>query len=579
MPEVKNKTVRQRIIVIFLLLTASIIVIIGAYSVSAVQETRRKIARSGEASLRIFSESLGAQMSASENHMVNLVQHSEEFRRLGEETSRTQAYLDGYAVKSGFTGIITANKDVSAIMMLSVPNGLFMAQYGNIYGADSDEKSRTGTGLQQEMKNLMSYGPLEFKEWFERDIGGRKYLIRAVRYHSVYICSLIDLQLVMDRAVQLYDFDGIPGIYGLKGEKLYGDSAFSYEDVTKRPENDLIPVSQNKKKYLAVASSTERLNFVYLVPDRGVAESAGTLAPVLTILILLLLIVLPLTWRYMNRTVLMPLNSLVVTMEKISGGELTARSSTIYRNREFKQVNDTFNNMISQITNLKIDSYEKQMEADRAEMAALKMQIRPHFILNCLKNVYAMAETGHTAEIQKLILLLSRHLRYVFSFSADTVALQREIEQCLNYTELCNVGQDRNIVCDIVTDKSLNDFPVPPVSLLTLLENAIKHGYRENSELHVRIAARKLNMEEGPLVNITVSDNGNGFTEEQLKDMNRQQIPAEDNGNHVGISNTLKRFRLLYGEKMAVMFANTKEGGACVDLFFPTSEKTAEGTE
>jgi two-component system sensor histidine kinase YesM len=219
------------------------------------------------------------------------------------------------------------------------------------------------------------------------------------------------------------------------------------------------------------------------------------------------------------------------------------------------------------------------MEADRAEMAALKMQIRPHFILNCLKNVYAMAETGRTAEIQKLILLLSRHLRYVFSFSADTVALQREIEQCLNYTELCNVGQDRNIVCDIVTDKSLNDFPVPPVSLLTLLENAIKHGYRENSELHVRIAARKLNMEEGPLVNITVSDNGNGFTEEQLKDMNRQQIPAEDNGNHVGISNTLKRFRLLYGEKMAVMFANTKEGGACVDLFFPTSEKTAEGTE
>ena len=53
-------------------------------------------------------------------------------------------------------------------------------------------------------------------------------------------------------------------------------------------------------------------------------------------------------------------------------------------------------------------------------MAALKMQIRPHFFLNNLKLIYALAETGQTQQIQRMILLLSKHLRYVMDYKRET---------------------------------------------------------------------------------------------------------------------------------------------------------------
>lgn len=255
-----------------------------------------------------------------------------------------------------------------------------------------------------------------------------------------------------------------------------------------------------------------------------------------------------------------------------------ARSSTMYKNKEFKQVNDTFNNMIDQITKLKIDSYERQLAAERSEMAALKMQIRPHFVLNCLKNVYALAQTGRTGEIQSLILLLSRHLRYVLSYSEDTVPLEREVELCQNYIELSSVGQEHPAACSVEVNSCLDTLPVPPVSLLTLVENSVKHGAREGSILKISITARRLEMEEGALANITVSDNGPGFTPQQLEELNKA-MPREENGRHVGLANALRRFQLLYGDGLAVAFASGREGGAKIELFLPLQAVTKGDAE
>ena len=110
----------------------------------------------------------------------------------------------------------------------------------------------------------------------------------------------------------------------------------------------------------------------------------------LAVCTVLVLVAIPVMWVYLRRTVFRPLDSLVDTMERIGEGELMARSSTMYKNKEFKQVNDTFNNMIDQITKLKIDSYERQLAAERSEMAALKMQIRPHFYLNAIGRRFAV---------------------------------------------------------------------------------------------------------------------------------------------------------------------------------------------
>ena len=399
-----------------------------------------------------------------------------------------------------------------------------------------------------------------------------------VRYRSAYLASVIDLGLLLDKAAAQYDFDGPLILLDEAGIPLLaGTAAVAPDQMQWKPEG-YGTLTYEGEPYLGVTASARQLYFLYLMPFQGAQGAMRPLELVLAVCTVLVLVAIPVMWVYLRRTVFRPLDSLVDTMERIGEGELMARSSTMYKNKEFKQVNDTFNNMIDQITKLKIDSYERQLAAERSEMAALKMQIRPHFVLNCLKNVYALAQTGRTGEIQSLILLLSRHLRYVLSYSEDTVPLEREVELCQNYIELSSVGQEHPAACSVEVNSCLDTLPVPPVSLLTLVENSVKHGAREGSILKISITARRLEMEEGALANITVSDNGPGFTPQQLEELNKA-MPREENGRHVGLANALRRFQLLYGDGLAVAFASGREGGAKIELFLPLQAVTKGDAE
>ena len=202
-------------------------------------------------------------------------------------------------------------------------------------------------------------------------------------------------------------------------------------------------------------------------------------------------------------------------------------------------------------------------------MTALKLQIRPHFVLNCLKSVYAMVQTGSREDAQQLILLLSRYLRYILSFTATTTPLHTEIGQCCNYAELSSVGQNDpvEVVCEI--DPELSELPLPPVSLLTLVENSVKHGKMIGKTLKITITAKLLETEEGCMADLSVADNGTGFTAGDLKQLNCA-APQEENGQHVGLFNVVRRMQLLYGVQESIAFTNNRRGGgARVELFLP----------
>lgn len=568
MRPIRNVSVKRRVMAIFAALALPAVLVLGIYTATAMGELRTKLARAGESSLSLFAASLQTQMNAAETYMVDMALHSEDLRRLGSETSRTQAYLDGYEVSRGFSAVVSANEALAGLMLYSVPNDLYMAQYGTVAGGGPEQKTRAKQEIQAEVTELVGAGPLDTEHWFAREMGGRTYWMRVVRYRSVYLASVIDLGLLLDRAATQYDFDGQLILQDEAGAPLLNDAASIEPGQLQWKPEGYGTLEHEGQPYLCVTASAGQLHFLYLMPFQGAQGAMRPLELVLAACTVLVLVAIPVMWAYLRRTVFRPLDSLVDTMEQIGQGELTARPSTMYKNKEFKQVNDTFNNMIGQITALKIDSYERQLAAERSEMAALKMQIRPHFVLNCLKNVYALAETGRTGEIQSLILLLSRHLRYVLAYREDTVPLEREVELCQNYIELSGVGQERPAACSVELDGRLEELPVPPVSLLTLVENSVKHGAREGSILKILITARRLEMEEGALANITVSDNGPGFTPRQLEELNRA-LPREENGRHVGLANTLRRFQLLYGDDLAVAFANGREGGAKIELFLP----------
>jgi two-component system sensor histidine kinase YesM len=288
-----------------------------------------------------------------------------------------------------------------------------------------------------------------------------------------------------------------------------------------------------------------------------------------------MILAVPLAWLYLRRNFFYPLNALVATMEKIKKGDLAAQPDDTYKSLEFNQVNETFNSMIQEITKLKIDSYERKLSAERAELNALKMQIRPHFFLNCLKSLYALAEAKRMQDIQKTILCLADHLRYVFTNTNDMVPLEKELQLCVNYVELQNISKVIPMQCKLDVDANLMQFPVPPVSLLTFVENSVKYGICENQPLIIQICVRQLAMEEGNLVNITLGDNGPGFPKELLADINQNKEDVQVQV-HVGLANTIRRFSIIYGREFAYAFTN--KNGAKIDLFIPDKKEDTNET-
>ena len=263
-------------------------------------------------------------------------------------------------------------------------------------------------------------------------------------------------------------------------------------------------------------------------------------------------------------------------MRRISAGDLSVRADWNPVNLELQQVKEAFNVMLNEIETLKIEQYEQKLDAERQEMAALKMQIRPHFFLNNLKLIYALAETGQTQQIQRMILLLSKHLRYVMDYKRETTSLRDETNFCQNYMEMTGIGQKFPPFCRVTVSLDLQEMQLPAMTLLTLAENSVKHATRPDRPLTVQITAKSLPMEGEKLVNITVRDNGDGFPEEVMKELNSGKQVAT---GHYGLTNVQRRCALLFGPDFAMTFTNAAAGGAVVEMYIPLPDAAEEAKE
>lgn len=573
----KPRSLKRHLLMIFFGLSVPAVLIASFLLYSSAQESRTRLARSARSNLQLFNLAMDSQMQAAKNYMLDLSLHDEKFRRLGEQEDHTQAYLDTYEIEQGFQSLLTTNEALMGMLLYSEANNIYVGRYAPSYG-ETLQPIQQKLLLEADLTDLNTIRSLNTDQWDLRTVGERLYLMRSVCYHRVWLTTMIDLNRVFQDTIRSYGMTGDIMVYAANGALLIGDETLDLRDQIRWNTDGYGTLTANGRSMLAVSVRMDALDVYYLVPyNRMDAETGGWQIFVIAATLVVVLAI-PFMLYYMQKVVFNPMNALVDTMDRIGRGELSARPSEDYRNAEFAQINETFNRMIAQITQLKIDSYEHQLEAERSEMAALKLQIRPHFILNCLKNVYALAATGQVGDIQNLIILLSRYLRYILSYTQDAISLREELQQCKNYAELTSVGQPVPVEFCSDVDNALMETQLPPISLLTLVENCAKHGRLPGRALRIFVTGRLLKSDEGEIANLSVADNGPGFSQQDLRQLN-DRIAPEEQGSHVGLWNVVRRLRLQYGEQVAVAFANGRAGGARVELFIPLQERASEKGE
>ena len=139
----------------------------------------------------------------------------------------------------------------------------------------------------------------------------------------------------------------------------------------------------------------------------------------------------------------------------------------------------------------KVEKAEKVAEIANMEITALRSRLNPHLLFNCLTGLRALIQKDPTSA-QDFTGKLANFLRNAVDTQArPLISLQEEVSLCRDYLSLETIrGSRLNAIFQI--DPAATRLTVPPMSVHTLIENAVKHGKRmKNKALTIQVIARK----------------------------------------------------------------------------------------
>ena len=263
--------------------------------------------------------------------------------------------------------------------------------------------------------------------------------------------------------------------------------------------------------------------------------------------ILVGILVMSLIAQFQMKVVLNPLNRLKKGMESFSQGNLNLRLEEDTSSNEINTLYKTFNNMAGQITKLKIEVYEFELERQKIQSDFLRVQIQPHFYTNILNFIYGLAEIKDYSTIQKLAKMTAGYFRYLLGEKGTFVLLREEINGIRNYAEIQKLRYSDCLDIILEVENELDEQLILPMVIQTFVENCVKHNITLVPVLNVGIRIWK---ENGKL-NMLIQDNGTGFREETLRKLNSNENISKD-GEHIGIMNVKKRLKMFYNENASI---------------------------
>ena len=187
----------------------------------------------------------------------------------------------------------------------------------------------------------------------------------------------------------------------------------------------------------------------------------------------------------------------------------------------------------------------------------LRYQINPHFFMNTLNNIHALVDID-SEKAKDTIVELSRMMRFVlYEGNKQSVPLTRELDFIRHYVALMELRYTDNVHIYIDLPHEVPDRYIPPLILITFIENAFKHGI---SYKHESFVEAKVTVEEEQL----------RFTCINSKTEASPDSPEGEDSGGVGLTNVRKRLNLLYGQNYALRIRNEADIYS-VELTIPLS--------
>lgn len=119
---------------------------------------------------------------------------------------------------------------------------------------------------------------------------------------------------------------------------------------------------------------------------------------------------------------------------------------------------------------------DAEKEHLKTNLALLRHQVSPHFLMNTLNNIHSLVEID-SGKAQDAIERLSTLMRYLLYESAQSsIELKKEVEFINSFISLMQLRHSDEVEVTVVVPDQIPDTKIPPMLFISLLENAFKHG-------------------------------------------------------------------------------------------------------
>ncbi len=412
-------------------------------------------------------------------------------------------------------------------------------------------------------------------DWGEADSAPQVYsLVREIQGDHL---GFIEVQILKKDFGEIFEVsDDTIKVIAVKGN---GDILYASEGTEAEKYSRLFadetgtlkeksPVS-GKTELISIGKSEESGVRLILIQDRkaAMADMPNAWAAAMGVAVLVFLPSLAFIF-FMAERLTRPMQALRRRMEKTELSNLTEEITIDSRDEDINALTKAYQDLMFRLDHsLNVEKKLNLLQL-QAQFDTLQAQINPHFLYNVLNVISSRGMKDNDETICEICGRLADMLRYSTNTKTRYASIAEEVAYTEQYLYLIKVRYGDKISLDTEIDSGIKAQIVPKTVLQQIVENSINHGF-ENNTGGMKMSVRGY-QEDGRWF-LSVRDNGQGFGEETLRDLNekfartkkslfedRSNVELEIGG--MGLVNTYARLLLIYSDSLVFALKNTEDG-------------------
>lgn len=535
--------------------------IVNYYSIVKVRE---EIFASNRDILSVYMEQIDYQLKTAKDFLRS-VDPDQSYIRDFQSENISDYYYAANKYSTSLVQSIKNYRDMHGFAVYAATTGKSLYAYNDHFYMGIEEREKVIAYIQK----MTLDAPLNTTKWQYVKIDGAYYLIYLYPMQETYFCAWTNADSLM-KPMRNWKIAENSALLLLHKNKRWNRTEGAEELLV----GSLPP--ENSVTWLLEESSLQGdFKIIEMIDADHATRPFARILYMATVILAFFFVCIPILLHHLNINIFKPMKRMRRGIRAIYQGDFTYKIQTEETdNIEFLSLIHAFNEMVDQIEKGKIRSYEDALEKNRLDLQFLQVQIEPHFYLNALNTVHAMAQMGDTVLIEQLSKHLSEYMRYLSSVKMDPVTIQEEVAHIQNYLQVLRARLGNEFAIHIQIDPVVQNTYIPPLLIQSLVENSMKYAFNAYHEtvIHVSAVQAFKGGREGTL--IRVYDNGKGYPKDVLSTLNTEKAALPQ--NRIGLSNAKRRLMYMFGDCATFTARNRENGGAETEIWIPLPERKAD---